>query len=75
MTPRKVGDVHTDHQKLCLREIDDRDDAEHQRQPDRNHGIDTAQHEAIEDGLQQCHARFTRYVESACPWHTCSATP
>ena len=50
--PGVVADVHPDHQELRLREIDDRHDAEDQRQADGDHRIDAADEQAVDDRLQ-----------------------
>jgi hypothetical protein len=35
--------VHPEHQELAVREVDDAHDAENQRQPDGNEGVDPAE--------------------------------
>ena len=47
------GDIGPDHVKGPVGEIGDFQDAENQRQSQGDHGIDRAQHDAVDDRLQQ----------------------
>ena len=55
--PGEPRHEHADGEKLGLREIDDPHDAIDQRQSDRDHRIDTADQESVEDGLKKGHRR------------------
>ena len=43
--------VHAEHQELAVREVDDPHDAEDQRQPDRDQGVDAAEQDRRDDEL------------------------
>ena len=49
------GDVHPEHQQIAVREVDDAHDAEHERQPDADEGVDPADQDATQQRLQEQH--------------------
>jgi hypothetical protein len=50
----KEADVHSDHHEFALGEVDNLDDAEDQRNADTDKRIDTADEQAVDDGLGHC---------------------
>src|ERR1700751_1224827 len=53
--PGEPGDEHPDRQELGLRKVHDPHHAVDQRESDRDHRIDAADQEPVEDGLDKGH--------------------
>ncbi|KGQ02229.1 hypothetical protein BBAD15_g12562 [Beauveria bassiana D1-5] len=49
----QIDQVHADHQEFAVREVDDADHAEDQRQPQADDGVGAAQQQAIDDQLNE----------------------
>ena len=50
---QREGDVHADRHELAVREVDDAHDAEDEREPDSDHGVDAAREDAGGDRLDE----------------------
>ena len=50
----KEGDIHPDHHEFALGEVDDLDHAEDQRDADTDERVDSADKQAVDDGLGHC---------------------
>jgi hypothetical protein len=51
---KEEADVHADHHELALGEVHDFHDAENQRNADAHKRVDSADEQAVHDGLCQC---------------------